>query len=150
MEYSSLLGQYHACWCSGSYSRQSLSRHGIHCIVKATCCLPPMWISSAYVEPNPRNYSKCKDIFYDLLNNSACKELTMKHLVSITVCIHMLYDAQVGVDDQWCWILSTYNGGLPYEITYQWVSARKILVCIIYFNRGHYGRTALSEWFYPV
>ena len=33
MEYFAFGGQYYACWCPSSYSRQSISRHGIGCVL---------------------------------------------------------------------------------------------------------------------
>ena len=49
-EYSSLLGQYHACWCRGSSSRQDISRHGIDSIGSATSKVTPLWNWSFSVE----------------------------------------------------------------------------------------------------
>ena len=53
-EYSGSGWQYHACWCPGSWSRQSISRHGIGSVEKTTCIIVPDLISSTCVKPNPR------------------------------------------------------------------------------------------------
>ena len=44
-EYFSFRGQYHACRCLGSWSRQSISRHGIGCVGQTTCIVVPELIS---------------------------------------------------------------------------------------------------------
>ena len=45
-EYSSLFVQYHACWCSGSFSRQGIRGHDIDSIGYAACGVAPLWICS--------------------------------------------------------------------------------------------------------
>ena len=51
-EYSGFGGQYHSCLCLGSYSHQSISRHGIACVGQTTCIVVPELISSTWVKPN--------------------------------------------------------------------------------------------------
>ena len=58
-----LWGQYHVCWCPGSLSHQSISRHGVGCARLATWIVVPELISSTMKEPNPRWNSKCEYIF---------------------------------------------------------------------------------------
>ena len=38
MEYSNFMAQYHTCWCHGSVSHQSISRHGIGCVGQNIYC----------------------------------------------------------------------------------------------------------------
>ena len=54
MEYSKLFGQYHACWCTGSWSRHCTSRHGFGCVRQTICIVVPELISSIWVKQNPR------------------------------------------------------------------------------------------------
>ena len=65
-ECSSFGGQYHACWCPGSLSCQSISRHGIGCVGQTTCIVVPVLISSTWIKPNPRYDSDCEYIFRNL------------------------------------------------------------------------------------
>ena len=66
MEYSRFRVQNHACWCPGSWSRQSISRHGISYVGQTTCIDIPELISSTCAKPNPRYKYKCECIFYNL------------------------------------------------------------------------------------
>ena len=63
-EYSGLLGQYHCCWCTGSWSRQSMRGHGIDCVGQKTCIfvleLIPYTCTCIKFKPIPRYYSKCE------------------------------------------------------------------------------------------
>ena len=45
---------YHACWCTGSISRQCISRHAIDCVGQTTCIDVPELISSTWFQPNSR------------------------------------------------------------------------------------------------
>ena len=74
-EYSGFGGQYHAYWCTGSWSRQCIIRLVIGCVGQTTCIVSSDLISSTWAKQNPRYDSKCEYIFYNLLNNSACSEL---------------------------------------------------------------------------
>ena len=65
-EYSGLFGQYYACWCPGSLSRQGISRHGIGRIGYVTCKVAPLFIWSSFVEQSRRYDSKCEDMFRNL------------------------------------------------------------------------------------
>ena len=59
MEYSGFGGQYPACWCPGSYSRQSISSsHGIGCEGQKTSIAVPELISPTGVKPNTTYNSK--------------------------------------------------------------------------------------------
>ena len=49
-KYSGSGCQYHACWCPGSWSRQSISRHGVGYVRQATCIVIPELISSTWVK----------------------------------------------------------------------------------------------------
>ena len=60
------ISQCHACWCTGSWSRQSISRHGIGCVGQTTCIVVLQLISSTWVKPNSSNDSKCWCIFFNL------------------------------------------------------------------------------------
>ena len=51
-DYSSLYGQYHACWCPSSLSHQGIKKHVFDSIGNATCRVVPFWIWSS-VEQNP-------------------------------------------------------------------------------------------------
>ena len=46
-EYSSILGQYHACWSLGSYRPHIISNHGVRYTGKTTPCLLRESISTA-------------------------------------------------------------------------------------------------------
>ena len=72
-------GQYHTCWCSGSYSRQNISRHDIGCIGQSVCIFVPELISFTCVKAKPRYDSKCEYIFCNLWNNLACYEYNINH-----------------------------------------------------------------------
>ena len=65
-EYSGFGGQYHACWCTGSWSRQSISRHSIGCVGQTTYIVVLELVSSTYVMPSPRYNSKCEYIYHNL------------------------------------------------------------------------------------
>ena len=69
-EYSGFGGQYHACWCPGSLSRQGISRNDIDSIVYATfrllhCDFGLLLLNK--IQDKMRN-------FYKLYGNSACLE----------------------------------------------------------------------------
>ena len=59
-------GRYYSCWCPGSRSRQSISRHGIDSIGWGTCRAAPLRIGSSSVEQNTRYDTKCEYIFNNL------------------------------------------------------------------------------------
>ena len=85
MEYSSYGSQYLACWCSGSYSRQSINRHGFGCVGQTMCIIVSESISWISVKPNPWYYSQHEYIFCNLSISSACLELIW--FITLKYCI---------------------------------------------------------------
>ena len=80
MEYSDVGDQYRVCWCPGSLSRQSISRHGkyIRCTGQTSFGVPGV-ISSTLVKPNPIYDSKCEHIFCNLSSDSPCNNSNVRN-----------------------------------------------------------------------
>ena len=77
-EFSRFSGQNHACWCTGSQCRQSISRHDIGCIRLKTWIVIPGLIPSNWAKPNTACDSKCEYIFCNLEKYVAWEELRQR------------------------------------------------------------------------
>ena len=89
-EYYGFEGQYHACWCTGSWSRQCISRHAIGCVGQTSCIFIPELISYTWFKPNlfqelmQMNYDKLhlsdsKTFKYDFIQDNPTRVFSRTH-----------------------------------------------------------------------
>ena len=108
-KYSGSGCQYHACWCPGSWSRQSISRHGVGYVRQATCIVIPELISSTWVKLIQNTIQNMNISFVIFKNDSARVSSRFQAVRLVKHAFHLEYHSSCNYDSV------SYFYGTPHQ-----------------------------------